>query len=370
MTLFGDKSITFNHQLATDMMNTFDRYAGKRVLITGHTGFKGSWLTIWLHLLGAEVYGLALDPPTSPSLFDDAAVSDLIDDARIDLRDSEAVQKRIKSVRPEIVFHLAAQPLVLAGYDRAVETFEVNVMGSVHLFDALRSVPECRALVHVGTDKVYLNNETGIPFSEGDPLGGHDPYSASKAAGELALRAYQRSFFQSGKLLAASGRAGNVIGGGDWAENRLVPDAVRAWASGQSLIIRHPESIRPWQHVLTALSGYLLLGAELLSGRNDRATAWNFGPEASSYVPVEKLVALLREAYGKGEWQVQEDSGPHEAKVLKLDWSKAQKELDWRPVWTFEDAVRKTAEWYRDVHAGASARTRCEDHLQEYMAAL
>lgn len=370
MSCFRHETTTNNDQQATDMLNAFDTYAGKRVLITGHTGFKGSWLTIWLHRLGAELYGLALEPPTRPSLFEDAAVGDLIDDARMDLRDRDAVRKRVESVRPDAVFHLAAQPLVIAGYDRAVETFEVNVIGSVYLFDALRNARECRSLVHVGTDKVYLNNETGAAFREDDSLGGHDPYSASKAAGELALHAYQRSFFNSGRLLAASGRAGNVIGGGDWADDRLIPDAIKAWANDRILTLRHPASIRPWQHVLTALSGYLLLGAELMDGRDDVAASWNFGPDVSSYVSVETLITYLRKAYGRGEWRIEEATGPHEADMLKLDWSKALNTLGWKPAWSFHEAVAETAEWYRNADDGCPARTLCEKNIQDYMAAL
>lgn len=344
-------------------------YAGRRVLVTGHTGFKGSWLALWLQSLGADVAGLALDPDTQPSHW---SVLDLAmeHDARVDLRDADAVRDAVVACRPEVVFHLAAQALVRRGYREPVETFSSNTMGLVHLFEAVRACPSVRVVVNATTDKVYaphLAASTG--YREDDPLGGQDPYSASKACAELMSDCYRRSFFRhdDGRghpVQLATARAGNVVGGGDWAEDRLVPDLVRAAAQGQALRIRNPESTRPWQHVLEPLSGYLRTGQLLLGGQVS-GDAWNFGPDMGATLAVRDVVAHLKHAWP--ELQVEQDRGPHphEAAQLTLDCAKAARELDWHSLWTADTTLRRTADWYRAyLHDG---QVRSREDLSAYV---
>ena len=325
-------------------------YQGKRVLVTGHTGFKGSWLCAWLNRLGSEVCGLALAPDQTPdhySLLDTPMRSELCD-----IRDFEHVKRIVQSFRPEIVFHLAAQPLVRASYHYPRETFETNVMGTVNLLEACRQTPSVRAIVVVTTDKCYANPETGKPFTENDPLGGFDPYSASKGAAEIAAASYRSAFFGAEDSPAlATARAGNVIGGGDWAPDRLLPDLIRAAAAGRPAEIRFPNAVRPWQHVLEALSGYLTLGAALRSGGQTFASAWNFGPVEAESFTVGQVAAMARSEWDRIAVRKVETPGqPHEAGRLLLDCTRAQKLLHWHPVWNTETAVRRTVRWYRDYY--------------------
>lgn len=347
----------------------FSIYRGTRVLVTGHTGFKGSWLTVWLRELGAHVTGIALDPTTTPSLFAEAKVGEGIRDSRVDIRDHAALKAAVAGASPDVVFHLAAQPLVRESYTLSRETMDINFMGSVHLFEAVRAAPTVRALVHVSTDKCYENREVPKGYREEDPLGGHDPYSASKAAAEIAFQSYSRSFFQvEGRPLAASGRAGNVIGGGDWARDRIVPDAVRSLVQGQAIPVRNPGAIRPWQHVLEALSGYMTLGAHLLHGEADAQGAWNFGPAEGNVRTVRELVEAVLPVWGSGTWHhLREEKAPHEASLLMLSCEKARRELDWLPRWDFPETLRRTVSWYREFHEGRSARELCVRDIRDYM---
>lgn len=340
-------------------------YAGRRVLVTGHTGFKGSWLVLWLRELGAHVAGLALDPDTQPSHwtllgFDDVA------DHRADLRDAGAMRKVFDEHRPEIVFHLAAQPLVRRSYRDPVDTFSTNVMGLVNLFEAVRTCPSVRVLVNATTDKVYAEHDNTEGYRETDPLGGHDPYSTSKACAELVSDCYRKSFFNVPDALVhmATARAGNVIGGGDWAEDRLVPDLVRAAASGQPLRIRNPAAVRPWQHVLEPLSGYLRLG-QLLWNDAANAGACNFGPGAAGEISVQSLAARLGAYWPALRIEHDASTHPHEAATLRLNCDKATRQLAWRPVWNIDTALARTADWYRHFHE--SGQVGSADDLIAYI---
>ncbi len=350
----------------------FDVYKNKRVLITGHTGFKGSWLSLWLHRLGADVSGIALDPPTEPGLFHEAGVAELVEDYRCDIRDMEFLLATMEEPAPEAIFHLAAQPIVRNSYDLARETFDINTMGSIHVFECARQVSSVKALVHVSTDKCYENTHKAEGYTEADPMGGHDPYSASKGAAEIAFSSYNRSFFISeGRVMAASGRAGNVIGGGDWADCRIIPDAVRAWSEGTSLTVRNPQAIRPWQHVLEALSGYLTLGAHLLQRDAVAVGGWNFGPPADNVMTVEDLIQVLGRGWAAHEWKAVETAdNKKEADLLTLNCEKARRDLDWSPVWGFEETVERVSNWYRGYYANESARDLCLADIAAYEQAI
>ena len=325
-------------------------YQGRRVLVTGHTGFKGSWLCAWLHRIGAELCGLALPPDQTPDHF--SLLNTPVRSEIYDIRDPDHVKDIVRSFQPEIIFHLAAQPLVRASYADPRTTFEVNIMGTVNLLEACRFVSSVRAVVIVTTDKCYANPEDGRPFVENDPLGGSDPYSASKGAAEIAVASFRSSFFSSGSAPAvATARAGNVIGGGDWAVDRLIPDLIRAAAAGKSALIRFPNAVRPWQHVLEALSGYLTLGAELFSEGRRFASAWNFGPIEAESFTVGDVVAMARSEWDKIHCvSDSRENQPHEAGHLLLNCSKAGRELHWRPVWNTEEAIRRTICWYRKYY--------------------
>lgn len=343
-------------------------YAGRRVLVTGHTGFKGSWLCLWLCQLGAEVTGLALDPDTDPSHWSKLGLS-RVTDIRLDLWDSEGVANAVDRVQPEIIFHLAAQPLVRRSYNEPLRTFQTNVLGLVHLFEAIRRVPTVKAVINATTDKVYLEQATPAGYNEDHPLGGHDPYSTSKACAELVSDCYRKSFFAAKQVRIATARAGNVIGGGDWSEDRLIPDLIRATRAGVVLRLRNADAIRPWQHVLEPLSGYLQLGQHLL--QNEPAEgAWNFGPYAESTVSVKTVVSRMNQLWPGLQPEDVPDSNLHEAKVLQLDCHKARQHLSWHPVWTIEETLQRTVRWYRDYyeHGLVSSQLDLEDYAAKALA--
>lgn len=338
---------------------------GKRVLLTGHTGFKGGWLAIWLHRLGAKVTGIALPADVQPSLFDLARVSEITDSRIGDIREAAGLAALVREAEPEIVLHLAAQSLVRASYRHPLATFATNVMGTAHLLEALCG-SSTRVAVVVTTDKVYRNREWHYPYREDDALGGHDPYSASKAAAEIVVASYRDAFLAEQGVSVATARAGNVIGGGDWAVDRLIPDAVRGWQAGRRLTVRRPQAIRPWQHVLEPLAGYLAL-VEKLWDAPALAGAYNFGPETGEAATVREVVELARSAYGQGEvvWEDGSD-GPHEAGWLGLEIVKARVLLGVKPRWTLPEAVRRTMHWYRRLAEGVDVRTLCEADIDEY----
>ena len=343
-------------------------WRGKRVLLTGHSGFKGSWLTLWLRRLGAQVTGISLPPLATPNLFTQAKIDTLCDSRFCDIRDGAALAGLIKAAKPEIVFHLAAQPLVRASYREPVETFDTNVMGTVHVLDALRGLDGIRVAVMITTDKVYRTHEPSRPYREDDPLGGHDPYSASKAACEIVIASYRDAFLAQQGVAVASARAGNVIGGGDWSQDRLIPDCVRAWQANEMLDVRLPKAVRPWQYVLEPLAGYLTLAQKLFDATAP-AGGYNFGPHETDAVPVRDLVELARIAYGSGSARYAESAdGPHEAGWLALDNAKAETVLGVRPRLTLAQAVGRTMAWYRAQQGGADAQALCEADIAAYEA--
>lgn len=344
-------------------------WAGKRVLITGHSGFKGSWLVLMLRQLGAQVAGISLPPHTKPSLFSLADLSKDCDSHFIDIRDRDLLARRVADADPEIVLHLAAQPLVRASYRDPVATFATNIMGTVHLLDSLRPLLRCRVAIVVTSDKVYENREWPWPYRESGALGGHDPYSASKAASELVTASYRRAFFQGQGLAVATARAGNVIGGGDWSEDRLIPDAIRAWQQNKPLVVRNPASVRPWQHVLEPLTGYLVL-AEALWRQPDLAQAWNFGPDPCNTVLVRTLIDKALACWGAGSVEYAPEAGPHEARHLSLETTKTTTLLNLVPRWTLSETVSRTINWYRQLDDGQSARGLCEADLTAWEACL
>lgn len=345
-----------------------DFWRSKRVLLTGHTGFKGGWLALWLQRLGAHVTGMALQPNTTPNLFELAQVSDGMESQFSDIRDAVSLSTIVRAAQPEIVLHLAAQPLVRASYRNPLETFACNVMGTAHLLDALRGLESIRVAVMVTTDKVYRNQEWPFPYREDDALGGHDPYSASKAASEIVISSYRDAFLAAQGIAVASARAGNVIGGGDWSEDRLIPDAVRAWQSGQPLEIRRPQAIRPWQHVLEPLAGYLTL-AQKLWEQPELAGAYNFGPQTNQAATVRDVVELARTAYDDGKVIYDDGSeGFHEADWLALEIAKARVTLGVTPKWALAETVNRTMAWYRAQHEGADARSLSEAEIAAYEA--
>jgi CDP-glucose 4,6-dehydratase len=348
-------------------------YAGRRVFVTGHTGFKGSWLVRWLLLLGADVTGYALVPPTDPSLFEELDLAPRIRHIVADVRDRERLRAEMAAAAPEMVFHLAAQPLVRLSYDEPVLTYETNVMGTVNLLEAVRATPSVRVVINVTSDKCYENRETGQAYREDDAMGGFDPYSSSKGCAELVTSAYRRSFFgEESDVRLASVRAGNVVGGGDWALDRIVPDCIRALAAGEPIVVRNPGAVRPWQHVLEPLSGYLHLGSLMHGGGHDLDGPWNFGPEETGTVRVRDVVDVIVAGWGTGSWASPAGAlkSVHEAGLLALDVTKARERLGWRPVYDVEHTLRATTSWYRARHeALCSVDERTIADIGEYVAA-
>ncbi|WP_323024612.1 CDP-glucose 4,6-dehydratase [Castellaniella sp.] len=354
-----------------NMVTKNDFWRGRRVFITGHTGFKGSWLSLWLRKLGAHVTGLALPAPTSPSLFDLARVSQGMDSTLGDIRDPEIVRSAIARAQPEIVIHMAAQPLVRRSYQAPAETYAINVLGTVHVLDAIRHCPSVRAAINVTTDKCYENHEWPWPYRENDMLGGHDPYSASKACSELVTASYRRAFLEQPDpehhtVALASARAGNVIGGGDWAPDRLIPDLVRARDSRQPLHIRRPNAIRPWQHVLEPLCGYLMLAEHLLDPDAKCAQAFNFGPTVHDARTVGWVTERLSRSWHVPVHYDEGCEGPHEAGLLQLDASKARHLLGWQPRLTIDTALDLTCDWFERLWSGSSAESLVLDQIEFY----
>jgi len=348
-------------------------WRGKRVLLTGHTGFKGSWLSLWLQQLGAEVIGISLDPPTEPNLYSKANVASGMQSLHEDIRNGEAVRKLFQQLKPEIVFHLAAQPLVRYSYREPVETYETNVMGTLHVLEGIRSIDTVRTAVMITTDKCYKNREWVWGYRENEPMGGHDPYSSSKGAAELLIASYRDSYYPADrydqhKTAIASVRAGNVIGGGDWAEDRLIPDIIRAFQAGKRVKIRNPYAIRPWQHVLEPLVGYMQLAELLTNSGTEYAEAWNFGPNEDDARPVKWIVEQLAKQWGNNaNWTIDGSDHPHEANYLKLDCTKSHTELIWKPKWNLNQALQKIVEWHKFEFDVDSCKEICLAQINEYM---
>jgi CDP-glucose 4,6-dehydratase len=352
-------------------------WRGRRVFVTGHTGFKGSWLCLWLQSMGAQVTGYALAPPTSPSLFDLARVADGMQASILaDIRDAATLEKSMHEAQPEVVIHMAAQPLVRLSYEQPVETYATNVMGTVHLLEAVRKTPSVRAVVNVTTDKCYENREWVWGYRENEPMGGHDPYSSSKGCAELVTSAYRASFFPSEKYAQhqvglASARAGNVIGGGDWAADRLIPDILAALIAGREIQIRNPSAIRPWQHVLEPLRGYLMLAERLVQDGPAFAQAWNFGPALEDARPVQWIVEDLLQKWGEdGKWSLQEGQHPHEAHFLKLDIAKVGKYLSWFPVLDLNVTLQWIVDWLRSYVHDGEVRSATLRQISTYQSLL
>lgn len=353
-------------------MDLFDGFwNGKRVFLTGHTGFKGGWLAIWLQRMGARVHGYSLAPEDDRSLHAAAGIGKLVDrETLADIRDSMVLEHAMAEARPDIVLHLAAQPLVRRSYREPVETWDVNVMGTIHVLEACRKCPSVRAIVAITTDKCYENREWPWGYREDEPMGGHDPYSSSKGGAEVAISSWRRSFFGApGTAALASARAGNVIGGGDWSEDRIVCDLVRAQEKGEPAVLRNPTATRPWQHVLEPLGGYLHLARDLFENGKRNAEGWNFGPSDESAISVGELARELVAHWGRGEVVERPDpNAVHEANWLKLDCSKARARLGWRWVWDVHRTLEQTARWYRSFQEGESALGLCARQIELYQA--
>jgi CDP-glucose 4,6-dehydratase len=346
----------------------------KKVFVTGHTGFKGSWLCLWLHSLGAQVHGYALKPPTKPNLFDLCKVDSLIKSSTIaDVRDGESLVSALVASKADIAVHMAAQPLVRDSYTIPVETYAINVMGTVNFFEAIRRCKTVRAVINVTTDKCYENKEWVWGYREYESLGGHDPYSSSKACSELVTSSYRSSFFNPREyhnhgVAIASARAGNVIGGGDWASDRLIPDCIRAILKNQKVLIRNPHAIRPWQHVLEPLCGYIALSQKLYENGPRYIGAWNFGPDETEAKSVEWIVKSLCKKWGShASYEIDKGRHPHEANYLKLDCSKAKTELKWQPRWDVSKAIDSLIDWYRIYVQGGDVREACTAQIKEYI---
>jgi CDP-glucose 4,6-dehydratase len=342
-------------------------WQGKRVFLTGHTGFKGSWLSLWLALLGAKVKGYALNPPTSPSLFDEAKVGKVIDSQIGDIRDQNALYKSMTEFNPDILIHMAAQPLVRYSYDAPIETYEVNVIGTAKVLEVARSCVDLKVIVNITTDKCYENDSRSQGYKEDDPMGGHDPYSSSKGCAELVTSAYRRSFFKERGIGIASVRAGNVIGGGDWADDRLIPDILRSFEKNESVVIRNPKATRPWQHVLEPLSGYLILAERLYKNQKEYAEGWNFGPNEQDAKPVDWILDEMTLKWPNSGWKLDKNSNPHEADFLKLDITKAELRLNWKPVWELSYTLEKIIEWHKAWLNKENMQSVCLKEIKAYM---
>ena len=342
-------------------------WQGKRVYLTGHTGFKGSWLSLWLSSMGVIVKGYALNPPTSPSLFDEAKITNKIDSEIGDIRDLNQLTISMVEFNPDILIHMAAQPLVRLSYKEPLETYETNVMGTVKVLEAARSCPNLKSIVSVTTDKCYENKEWVWGYREDDPMGGHDPYSSSKGCAELVSSAYRRSFMQEKNIGLATVRAGNVIGGGDWANDRLIPDILRAFEKNKPVVIRNPSSTRPWQHVLEPLSGYLVLAQALYEDPTSYAEGWNFGPHDEDAKPVDWILNHMVASWPGASWQLDQDAHPHEAGYLKLDVSKAKVKLNWQPAWHLEHTLAKIVHWHQAWLNQEDMQALCLQEINEYM---
>jgi CDP-glucose 4,6-dehydratase len=348
----------------------------KSVLVTGHTGFKGSWLCLYLNILGAKVYGYALDPPTSPSLYNEAMLNEMVKSYVGDVRNFTYLSEIVHAVQPEIVIHMAAQPLVRESYKNPIDTYATNVMGTVHLLQACRDVKSLKAIVNVTTDKCYENKEWHWGYRENEPIGGYDPYSNSKACSELVTSAFRDSFFNprmysEHSVAIASARAGNVIGGGDWADDRLIPDFIRAISSNKNLMIRSPYAIRPWQHVMEPLSGYLLLAKKLFCEGENYSGAWNFGPDDNDAKSVEWIVDSICKFWGgHAAYTIDTNPQPHEANYLKLDYSKAKSELGWTPMWSINDSLESIVKWNKSYMSGDNMREITQNQICSYLKIL
>lgn len=341
-------------------------WQGRRVFLTGHTGFKGSWLSLWLSSLGAEVKGYALNPPTSPSLFNEARVGSIIDSQIGDIRDLDALYKSMTTFNPDILIHMAAQPLVRYSYEAPIETYEVNVIGTAKVLEVARSCPNLKAIVNITTDKCYENDERSQGYKESDPMGGHDPYSSSKGCAELVASAYRRSFLQDQGIGLASVRAGNVIGGGDWADDRLIPDILRCFEKNEPVVIRNPKATRPWQHVLEPLSGYLILAQKLYEDQKKYAEGWNFGPNEQDVKPVGWILNKMISKWPNSSCELDQNSNPHEAAFLKLDIAKAESKLGWQPVWDLNHTLEKLIGWHRAWIKKEDMYIMCLAEIEEY----
>jgi CDP-glucose 4,6-dehydratase len=349
-------------------------WRGRRVFVTGHTGFKGSWLSLWLEQMGAVVLGYSLDPPSTPSLFETARVADGLESVHADICNLDHLQRTMASFAPEFVLHMAAQSLVRRSYADPIGTYQTNVMGTANVLEAVRWCPSVHVVLVITTDKCYENREWVWPYREIDALGGYDPYSNSKACAELVVSAYRNSFFHPARrqehgVSVATARAGNVIGGGDWAADRLIPDLMRSFSKAETVAIRNPHATRPWQHVLEPVRGYLSLAQALAADGERYSGAWNFGPHATDARPVAWIVERLAKAWGpSARWEVLGGDHPHEAQMLKLDWSKASAELGWEPALRLPDALAMTLDWYREVFHGADARAKTMEQIRDYAA--
>ena len=340
---------------------------GKKVFLTGHTGFKGSWLSIWLSSLGSEVRGYSLDPQTSPSLYNEARIYSIIDSHIGDIRDQEKLYKSMIEFNPDIVIHMAAQPLVRDSYEVPIDTFDINVIGTAKVFEVARSCDNLKVILNITTDKCYENDGRQYGYSESDPMGGYDPYSSSKGCAELVTSAYYQSYFQDLNIGLASVRAGNVIGGGDWAEDRLIPDILRSFAKGEPVMVRNPKAIRPWQHVLEPLSGYLTLAQSMCNNPNQYSGGWNFGPRDEDAKSVEWILNRLMEKWPGSSWELDQGAHPHEASFLKLDTAKASSLLEWDPVWSLNTTLGKIVDWYHSWRKGENMQAVCLAEIDEYM---
>lgn len=363
------EKVGLNKTMTTPSTLNAEFWKGKRVFLTGHTGFKGGWAALWLQSLGAVVKGFSLPPPTTPSLFEQAKVAEGMESEFGDIRDLAAITNSMVAFNPDILIHMAAQPLVRLSYREPVETYATNVMGTIHAFEAARKCPNLKAIVNITTDKCYENREWEWGYRENEPMGGHDPYSNSKGCAELVTSAYRKSFFSTpGTPTLASVRAGNVIGGGDWADDRLIPDILKAFENQQPVVIRNPHATRPWQHVLEPLSGYFML-AEKLYNSEDKSFAdgWNFGPIEDDAKPVQWIVERMVNHWGNGaSWQLDGGEHPHEANYLKLDISKVKKHLGWYPCWGLNTALEKIIHWHKAWLEGENIKRVCLQQIQEY----